>query len=413
MIALFSMAEAALTATNRLRLRQWLESEAADAGQREDVREILRESKHILTALVMGLYTPLLLCAALLTHIVYQYYPLNKLAAAGAGVVAVPVILVLANVLPHAFAVPHAERLARLLARPARWLLRPFVSVMVGVSGWLLRSPGASSPSTSKDVSQEELKSLVELGEEAGVLEAEETAMIENIFDLGNTTVREIMVPRPDIVSLPADCDADAALRTFEKSGLSRIPLYEENIDNIVGILYAKDLLEALYAGTTPVRPRDLARDPLLVPETKKTDALFREMREKKMHLAIVIDEYGGTAGLVSIEDILEELVGEILDEHDIGEEKPIQTLADGSVLVSARLDVEDLEEALNLNLPEGEFDTVGGFCLSRLGRVPNVGDTIETEDATFTIHQVRGRRVTEVKVTPKTNKDQGNQGAI
>ena len=422
-MALFSVAEAVLAATNRLRLRQWLESEAADAGQREDAREILRESKHILIALVMGLYAPLLVCAALITHIVYQYFPLNKLAAAGVGAVAVPVILVFANVLPNAFAVHHAERLARLLARPARWLLwllRPFVSVAVGMSGWLLRSPDSQQSPASEDVSQEELKSLVELGEEAGVLEAEETEIIENIFDLGNTTVREIMVPRPDIVSLPADCDGEAALRAFEKSGLSRIPLYEESIDNIVGILYAKDLLEfivvrssALRRGYERVRPRDLAREPLLVPETKKTDALFREMRDKKVHLAIVIDEYGGTAGLVSIEDILEELVGEILDEHDIGEEKPIQTLTDGSAIVSARLGVEDLEDELNLDLPEGEFDTVGGFCLSQLGHIPNVGDTIETEDATFTIQQVRGRRVAKVKVTPKPDRDKGDNGAV
>ncbi len=415
-MALFSMAEAVLAATNRLRLRQWLESEAADAGQREDAREILRESKHILIALVMGLYAPLLVCAALITHIVYQYFPLNKLAAAGAGAVAVPVILVFANVLPNAFAVHHAERLARLLARPARWLLwllRPVVAVAVGMSGWLLRSPDNQPSPASEDLSQEELKSLVELGEEAGVLEAEETEIIENIFDLGNTTVREIMVPRPDIVSLPADCDGEAALRAFEKSGLSRIPLYEESIDNIIGILYAKDLLESLRAGMAHVRPRDLAREPLLVPETKKTDALFREMRDKKVHLAIVIDEYGGTAGLVSIEDILEELVGEILDEHDIGEEKPIQTLTDGSAIVSARLGVEDLEDELNLDLPEGEFDTVGGFCLSQLGRIPNVGDTIETEDATFTIQQVRGRRVAKVKVTPKPDRDKGDNGAV
>jgi CBS domain containing-hemolysin-like protein len=418
-IALFSAAEAVLAATNRLRLRQWLESEATDAGQREDAREILRESKHILIALVMGLYAPLLICAALITHVVYQYFPLNRLAAVGVGAIAVPMILVFANLLPYAFAVRHAERLVRRLARPARWvlwLLRPFVSVAVGVSGWLLPSSVRSSAlrrDYQHDVSEDELKSLVELGEEAGVLEAEETEIIENIFSLGDTTVREIMVPRPDIVSLPADCDGEAALRAFEKSGFSRVPLYQESIDNIVGILYAKDLLESLRAGTADVRPRDLAREPLFVPETKKTDALFREMRERKVHLAIVIDEYGGTAGLVSIEDILEELVGEILDEHDIGEEKPIQTLADGSAIVSARVGVEDLEQALNLDLPEGEFDTVGGFCLSQLGRVPNVGDAIETEEATFTIQQVRGRRVVKVKVTPKSKRNKGDNGIV
>ncbi|MCS6861695.1 MAG: hemolysin family protein, partial [Abditibacteriales bacterium] len=357
-----------------------------------------QRSKRTLVALVMGLYGPLLLGAALITHIVYRYEPLNALAAAGVGVVAVAVILLFACVLPHAFAAQHAER----GARSARWLLR------------LLHPADRTVPAAeAEDVSADDLKSLVELGEAAGVLEAEETAMIENIFDLGNTTAREIMVPRPDIVSLPADCDAETALWAFENSGFSRIPLYENSIDNIVGILYAKDLLEALCAGTAPVRPRDLAREPLFVPEMKKTDALFREMRATKTHLAVVIDEYGGTAGLVSIEDILEELVGEILDEHDIGEEKPIQMLADGSALVSARLGVEDLEEALHLSVPDGEFDTVGGFCLSQLGRVPSVGDTIETAEATFTIQQVRGRRVAKVKVTPKSDRGKGDQRAV
>jgi CBS domain containing-hemolysin-like protein len=164
-----------------------------------------------------------------------------------------------------------------------RWL-RFFVGWVKGLSGWVLRAAGSAPSSSTEDVTEDELKSLVELGEEAGVLEAEETEIIENIFDLGETTAREIMVPRPDIVSLAADCDVEAALLTFEKSGFSRIPLFEESIDNIVGILYAKDLLESLCAGRVNLRPRDIAREPLLVPETKKTDALFREMRDRKIH---------------------------------------------------------------------------------------------------------------------------------
>ena len=227
----------------------------------------------------------------------------------------------------------------------------------------------------------------------------EERELISSIIEFGDTIVREVMVPRIDMVTLPAAASTDDAVDLVLEAGRSRIPLTGDNIDDIVGLLYARDLL-TLYDQAAPPRPaRDLAHEAYFVPETKAIAELLREMQVKQKHLAIVVDEFGGTAGVVTIEDLIEEIVGEIVDEYD-DEEPMVVPLGSGGYLVDARLDVDDLANALDLRFPEEEWDTVGGLVLGLAGRVPDVGESFEYNDVMLIAEDVQGRRVARVRVT-------------
>ena len=227
----------------------------------------------------------------------------------------------------------------------------------------------------------------------------EERELISSIIEFGDTIVREVMVPRTDMVTLPAAASTDDAVDLVLEAGRSRIPLTGDNIDDIVGLLYARDLL-TLYDQAAPPRPaRDLAHEAYFVPETKAISELLREMQAKQKHLAIVVDEFGGTAGVVTIEDLIEEIVGEIVDEYD-DEEPMVVPLESGDYLVDARLDVDDLASALDLRFPEEEWDTVGGLVLGLAGRVPDVGESFEYNDVMLIAEDVQGRRIARVRVT-------------
>ncbi len=248
--------------------------------------------------------------------------------------------------------------------------------------------------------------------EEEVELEEDERAMIHSIFELGDTVCREIMVPRLDMVMVDADAGFAWVLDTTITSGYSRLPVWRDSRDNVIGVVYAKDLLERLYrdadregAGRAGQRAEwtELLREPTFVPESKRADELLRDLQQQKVHLAIVVDEHGAVVGLVTIEDILEEIVGEIVDEFD-HEEPPVMRLEEGVLRVSARLTVHDLNELLEANLPEDEgWDTVGGLLIGLLGRVPQPGEAVKVDDITLVAERVQGRRVRKVLVTPAT----------
>ncbi len=253
-------------------------------------------------------------------------------------------------------------------------------------------------------ITAEELKLIVERGGEEGVLEAEEEQMIHAVIELGDRRVHEVMVPRIDIIGLPADTDFEVALETIVGEGHSRVPAWDGSVDTIVGILYAKDLLPFLRPGTVPKRPpiRSLLRPPVFVPESMSIDDLLHEFQRRKVHLAVVLDEYGGTAGLVTIEDLLEEIVGEIQDEYDEEEEMVVRIDAD-RVRFDGRASVDELAEAwddldLSTTLEDrDEYDTLGGLIFHRIGGVPKPGDVVELGDLTLTVEATDGRRVAKL----------------
>ena len=312
--------------------------------------------------------------------------------------------IVFGELVPKQIGLAHSERVALLFAGLVDVLgriFRPLVAFLTTVTRLVSRLFGADIAATDR-ISAEELRLIIEQGGEQGILEAEEEQMIHAVIELGDQRVHEVMVPRIAMVTLTSDVTIGDAIDTIVEEGHSRIPVYEETIDEIIGILYAKDLLPYLKTDTPEPPPlRTLLRPPVFVPESMTVDDLLHELQRRKVHLAIVLDEYGGTAGLVTIEDLIEEIVGEIQDEYD--EEEPlIVRLSDDEARVDGRADVDDLSELFDTPVAledEDEYDTVGGLIYHRIGGVPKPGDQIRVDGLLLTVETTDGRRVGKVLV--------------
>ena len=279
------------------------------------------------------------------------------------------------------------------VARAFDLVLSPFSAALVKLQG-----TNGASPRQLGSVSEDELKTWVEVGQPEGGLEADERRMIYSIFQFGDTLCREIMVPRIDVLALEVKTPLSQAVNVLIESGHSRIPVYDDNIDNVVGLLYAKDLLRWQTNPGEKTTLRKFLRPPYYVPETKKVDELLAEMQAKGTHIAIVVDEYGGMAGLVTLEDIVEEIVGEIRDEYDQKEELLVQKVNDNEYLFRARVSLDDFNDALGTKVTSDQTDTLGGILYADLGRVPIEGDTVQVEDWLLTIEEVRGRRIGKIR---------------
>src|SRR5437588_9867313 len=251
-------------------------------------------------------------------------------------------------------------------------------------------------------VTEEELKMLVSVGEEEGVLEEEEAEMIPGIFEMGDMRVREVMVPRTYLVSIEVNQPVEKAVELVTKHGHTRIPAYEGNLDHIIGVLYAKDLLRAVVRGE-PKTLREIARKPYFTPESNLVQDVLRDLRKNRVHMAIVVDEYGGTAGAVTIEDILEETVGPIQDEYDVGEEDEIQFISPNEVVLDGRVSVDDVNELLKLDIQGEDYDTIGGYVLNQLGAAPKVGATLKLGNAELRVEAVQGTRIKKVRIKSET----------
>jgi putative hemolysin len=247
---------------------------------------------------------------------------------------------------------------------------------------------------------EEEIKNLVDNGQQDGILEKEERKMIYSIFRLGDTLAREIMIPRIDIMAVDVQTPLAQAVDTLLSTGFSRVPVYEDTVDNVLGVLYTKDLLKVWREGNELSSLRSLLRSAYFVPEAKKVDELLAEMQSRRVHMAVVVDEYGGVAGVVTLEDIVEEIVGEIQDEYDQAEELPYQELGDGQYIFQGRVDLDDFNEVMGSYLPKEEADTIGGFIYNRIGRVPTAGETLQIDNLLLVVEQVTGRRIRKVRAS-------------
>jgi len=262
----------------------------------------------------------------------------------------------------------------------------------------LFMGHGDEAPHGLPSIIEEEIKTLVDAGEEGGFIEEEEKEMIYSIFEFGDTLAREVMVPRIDMVAIEVSTSVLDALDVVMNAGHSRIPVYQETIDNIVGILYAKDLLQYWREDTSSLELGNILRSVYYIPETKKVDELLQELQQRKVHITLVVDEYGGTAGLVTIEDILEEIVGEIQDEYD-SEEAFMEVISEDEIIFNGRMDIDDVNHIMDLELPTDRSDTLGGLVYSNLGRVPVVGDKVYIENVEVTVLSVVRRQIKKVKV--------------
>jgi putative hemolysin len=327
----------------------------------------------------------------------------------------VVVIFVFFEAVPKNWAVQHPDRAALLSAPivstltrfpPIRWLS----SLLIGLANRIIGAGSDDVAGHRSYITDTELKAMADVAHEEKVIEHDERTFIHSIIDFGDTVVREVMVPRPDMVTVESDVTVAEALEQALGAGYSRIPVEgEEGIDDIIGIAYAKDLVRAERVGKANQKVSDSMRVAKFLPESKEVSDLLREMQEEKYHMAIVVDEYGGTAGLVTLEDLLEELVGDIVDEFDV-EEPTVERCADGSVLVSARYSVDDADDLLGAELPQGPWDTVGGLMLDLVGRVPDPGDSVEVDGFRLTALDVRGRRIGRVRIEP-THRREGEDG--
>lgn len=279
------------------------------------------------------------------------------------------------------------------IARVLDWMLSPVSTALVRLQG-----TDDLSPRQLGSVSEDELKTWVEVGQPEGGLEADERRMIYSIFQFGDTLCREIMVPRIDVLALEVKTPLLQAINSLVESGHSRVPVYDDAIDNVIGLLYAKDLLKLQNTPEEKPSLRKFLRPAYYVPETKKVDDLLAEMQAKGVHIAIVVDEYGGMAGLVTLEDIVEEIVGEIRDEYDQKEELLVQKISEDEFVFKARISLDDFNDALGTSVTSEQTDTLGGILYADLGRVPLEGDTIQVEDWLLTIEEVRGRRIGKIR---------------
>lgn len=368
----------------------------------------------------------------------FRASPLESYAAALGLVCYIVALFFFGNVVPKTLASIKPDWLA---LTTAGWvdrmagLVYPLVAFLERLAGVLVKAGGGEVSDRSPYVTEEEIKIFAEQGVEVGELEEEEKEMIHSIFEFTDTIVREVMVPRIDITAVDVDASLEEVLEAILKEGHSRIPVYEGTIDNIVGILHARDVLDELArahglmgpggesASSQPcsfslaqMRADGKLRPPYFIPENKKISELLRELRTTKTPIAIVVDEYGGTAGLVTIEDLLEEIVGEIMDEWDV-EEVMIRPIDENCAVFDARTPIEDVNETLSVSLPDDEFETIGGFVFGLFGKLPSAGETISYQNVEFTVENADGHRITEVRVRksveesePETTADEEKQ---
>jgi CBS domain containing-hemolysin-like protein len=400
--AFLALAETGLTRTSRVK------AVALEEQGKRGATALLRLMEHPERTLNPVLFL-LLLCntvAATLVGVVaaHAFGPLGVAVATAFEVV---VIFVFAEAMPKTWAVQHSER-AALIAAPAvsalvrfpplRWIS----SGLIAVSNFILPGKGIKQ---GPYVSEQELLAMADAAAQEEVIERDERTLIHSIIDFGDTVVREVMVPRPDMVAVESTAKIADVIEIAIAAGFSRIPVYGQGIDDILGVIFVKDLIRAEREGRTDEPVSTIMREASFVPETKRVSELMREMQARKSHLAIVVDEYGGTAGLVTLEDVIEELVGEIEDEYDVAE-SPVERLPGGDVRVTSRMALDEVNDLLGASLPEGDWDTVGGLVYGLLGHVPTEGEAVEADGYRLIAERVQGRRIGRVRVARKVPPD-------
>src|SRR2546423_4471315 len=390
-------AETSLTSISRVRLRQLVEQKVVQAIV---IERLHRDPNAYLSTILIVNTVAIIVASSTATLLALHLYQ-ERVAEWAVSLVLSLIVLVACEITPKTLALQRGEKVGLRMAGLVAWatlVMRPIVFVLTVVTRLILRIMGAKTQVRGRFVTEEELKMLVSVGEEEGVLEEEEREMIHGIFEMGDMRVREVMVPRTDLVAIEANEPVEKAVDLVTKHGHTRIPVYERDLDHIVGVLYAKDLLRAVVRGEQKTL-REIARKPYFTPESNKVQDVLRDLRKNRVHMAIVVDEYGRTARAVTIEDILEEIVGPIQDEYDIGEEDEIQFISPNEVILDGRVSVDDVNELLKLDIAADDYDTIGGYVLNQLGAAPKVGATLKLGNAELRVEAVQGTRIKKVRI--------------
>ncbi len=394
--ALASASETALTSVSRIKLKNLVEEGDKKAAE---IEQLLANPNVFLSAILIVNSVATIVASSMATVLALRFS--QTWGELISTLFLSLVVLIFCEITPKTAAVQNPLRWAsRLvsLVRATAWFLGPIVKLLGVVTTALVGLLGGQTVRHGPFVTEEELRLLVTVGEEEGVLEEEETEMIHSIFEFADTLVREVMIPRIDMIALENDTTVDLAVDLALKGGFSRIPVYEDTIDNITGILYTKDMLKHLRENHGSLPIHSLVRPAYFVPETKKLDDLLREIRQKRVHMVIVIDEYGSVAGLVTMEDLVEEIVGDIQDEFD-HEEILYEEINDHKYIFSAKISIDEFNDVMDTSLENEDYDTLGGFLYAQLDKIPLVDDSITFNNYRFTVLTTRGRRITKVQV--------------
>jgi CBS domain containing-hemolysin-like protein len=400
----FAGSETALTALSRIRIKRLI---AEGVRATEGLSLWLQKPNRLLTTILIGNGLGVIFASVLATSVALDFsfsYGWSQKLAVGYGTAIVTVlILVFGEIMPKTYARKNAEKISAICSEPLRWiakLLSPLSQVLVVPANLLIQVFGGKGLKGTPLFTTQEIGTLIEVGAREGALDDEEKRMIQSSLEFVETIVREVMVPRIDMQCVDINDEREEIFKKIMNMQYSRVPVYKGNIDNVIGIVYSKDLLTALR-NTELIIMEDIMRQAYFVPETKKISELLEEFRKGRMHLAIVVDEYGVTTGLVTIEDLIEEITGEILDEYDV-EEETIMKLADGTAIVYAKEDLDKINEELGLELPAGEFDSLGGLVVDLFGRVPRAEEEINFGNLKFVIQEADRRKIIKLKIVKK-----------
>ncbi|MDQ3569691.1 MAG: hemolysin family protein [Actinomycetota bacterium] len=405
-----AMAETSLTRMNRVKAMT-MEEEGRRSAQK--LSRLVEHPERFLNPILLLTLGAHLAIAYAVTILVERRFGTGAAAIATVGEAAV--IFVVAEAAPKTWAVQHPERSALFTAPLVAPIVR-FLPIRLLSQGLITMSnaiiPG-KGPKEGPFVSEEELLAMADAAVDDDVIEREERALIHGIIRFGDTVVREVMVPRPDMIAVEASAKTSKVMERALEVGYSRLPVYDDGIDDVAGVVFVKDLVKAEREGKADQEVRTLVREAHFVPETKRANEMMKEMQVQQFHMAIVVDEYGGTAGLVTLEDLIEELVGEIVDEFDV-EQKVIEPLSNGDYRVDARMPIDELNDLLHAELPTGDWDTVGGLVFNLLGHVPAEGEGVDADGHRLIAEKVQRRRIGRVRVAKlhASSPDENEAGA-
>lgn len=400
-IAVLSSSESSFIAVNKLRIRSLI-----DKGDRRAmaVKKILDEHDRLFGVVILSGNLFTVLATSMGTALALRFLE-PDLGIVAATVAMTFLTVVFGELAPKTFAVTHSERVSLFLARPLQLYIRlvsPLIWIFHASASLILKLFGVKERPQTAYVTEDEIKAMISIGEEEGAIEEEEKKLLHRIFEFGDTEVSEAMVPRTELVAISSDATAEDAMRLVSEKGYSRYPVIKDSIDSVLGILYIKDLL--ITMAQTDIKGLSISnfmREAYYVPENKMVSKLLDEMQKNKFHIAVVVDEYGGTAGLVTLEDIMEQIVGGLQDEFEVIEAaKEIEVIDERTFVVSGQTPLDEINELVGVGLKSEDFNTVGGYVFGLFGRLPKVGEQVRTPALRFLVMELEGRKITKIKIT-------------
>ena len=410
--AFFASAEMAIVSVNKSKVRKLKEEGNIKAKLLE---ELIKEPSNFLSTIQLGItlagfFSSASAATGISEHVSRLLSPLNIQYANEISMITVTLVLsyftlVFGELVPKRIALKKAEKIALISIKPIYFIskiAKPFIKLLSLSTSLILKITGNSNEDIEEKVSEEEIKSLISQGQEDGSIERDEEEMIYGVFNFNDKIAREIMTSRNDLFAIDIEDDIDTILDQVLSSSYSRIPVYKDSIDNIVGILYIKDLLiEAKRVGFKNIKIENILQEPFFVLETRRTNELFKVLKDKKIHLALLFDEYGGTVGIVTMEDLIEEIVGDIEDEYDC-KESLVKKINENNFFVKGSMTVSDFNDLFDLDIEVGEYDTLNGYLLTKLSKIPEEGTRFELDNIDFTVNKVENRRIENIEINIK-----------